>query len=842
MSSESVTDASPRLRARSGARPGAPAGALGRARALPVLLLLAALAACGDDAGSGSAGGTGSRSGAGRRGPTAAELAALPAGTRAMVERLTAIAEAADAADDGYLSDKAVERFRRELAEDEMSEEDRLQLRAKLGHELIVAGRSGEAIPFLEELEADVRGGGAPKVLLIRVQELLGLAWLRAGEEANCIAHHGTESCLLPIRGSGLHQDREGSEQALEVFLDILRRRPKHFESRWLANIAAMTLGKDPESLPDGVGIPLTVFDSEAELPRFPEVATSRGVDVTSLSGGVCMDDFDGDGDLDLVTSSWGLEDQMRYLENDGTGHFTDRTAEAGLAGLTGGLNMVHADYDNDGLPDVLVLRGAWRFEAGRIPNSLLRNLGGGRFEDVTEQVGLLSAHPTQTAAFGDYDGDGWLDLFIGNESQPGAPAHPCELYHNEGGTFREVASRVGADVVGYVKGVAFGDADGDGLPDLYLSRNDGPNVFLRNAGPASPTADDARFRPGAGVAGPAAGDAASGTGDGTSATPLERPAAAAFRPWRFVDATAAAGVAEPAWSFPTWFFDYDNDGHLDLWVSGYQFNSVRHVVKSVLGKKHSGVLPKLYRNRGDGTFEDATEAAGADDLLLTMGANYGDIDSDGYPDFYAATGEPDFRALYPNRMFLNVPAGSGGPTGGFVPGPGARRFADVTTAGGFGHLQKGHGIAFGDLDGDGDQDVYAVMGGAFTGDTFQNALFENPVAQVGAPSAGGAPPRWLTLRLQGVEANAGAVGARVAATVRRPDGSRRTVQHVVGTGGSFGSQSVQAELGLGDAEALEVLEVVWPGSLRRQRWEGLEPDRVHVLREGVAAPLPAGG
>ena len=190
------------------------------------------------------------------------------------------------------------------------------------------------------------------------------------------------------------------------------------------------------------------------------------------------------------------------------------------------------------------------------------------------------------------------------------------------------------------------------------------------------------------------------------------------------------------------------------------------------------------------------TAAAGLDDVLLAMGANYGDLDNDGWLDVYVGTGLPRMNTLVPNRMYRNASDGS---------------FQDVTTSGGFGHLQKGHGIAFGDIDNDGDQDVYAVMGGAFEGDTFPNALFLNP----------GHGRRWITLRLNGSDSNRAAVGARIRVEVDTPSGSR-TIHALGGTGGSFGSSSLQQEIGLGDATAIRSLEITWPTS----------PPRVQILRD----------
>ena len=133
---------------------------------------------------------------------------------------------------------------------------------------------------------------------------------------------------------------------------------------------------------------------------------------------------------------------------------------------------MIAADYDNDGNLDILVLRGGWLGKAGRFPKSLLRNNGDGTFTDVTEHAGLLLAHPTQTAVWFDYDGDGWLDLFVGNETMDPNDSHPCELFHNNrDGTFTECAAACGVQVIGFVKGVVSGDYNNDGRPDLYLSQ-----------------------------------------------------------------------------------------------------------------------------------------------------------------------------------------------------------------------------------------------------------------------------------------------------------------------------------------------------------------------------------
>jgi hypothetical protein len=198
------------------------------------------------------------------------------------------------------------------------------------------------------------------------------------------------------------------------------------------------------------------------------------------------------------------------------------------------------------------------------------------------------------------------------------------------------------------------------------------------------------------------------------------------------------------------------------------------------------------------------------DRVLVTMGSNYGDLDNDGWPDIYLGTGDPVLTSLMPNRMFRN---GEG------------RFFQDVTTAGGFGHLQKGHGIAFGDIDNDGDQDVFAVLGGAYEGDTFQTALFENP----------GNTNHWLTLILHGTKSNRDALGARIELELVRPGGTR-VVHGTVSSGGSFGANSLQQELGLGDAQAIRSIKIRWPLPDRPvQSLTNVPLDSVVRVREGSA-------
>ena len=213
--------------------------------------------------------------------------------------------------------------------------------------------------------------------------------------------------------------------------------------------------------------------------------------------------------------------------------------------------------------------------------------------------------------------------------------------------------------------------------------------------------------------------------------------------------------------------------------------NIVREMLGDAAGAQ--GERPRLYHNNHDGTFTDVSHQMHLDKLLLTMGANYGDLDNDGWLDFYLGTGAAPLGNIVPNQMFRNN-AG--------------RDFQNVTTSGGFGHLQKGHAVAFGDIDNSGAQDVFEEIGGAMTGDKFYSVLFKNP----------GNTNHWVKLDLVGVSSNRYAVGARVRVQVHEADGTARDIYRTVGSGGSFGSSSLRLHVGLGTARSIDAVEIRWPG------------------------------
>lgn len=644
----------------------------------------------------------------------------------------------------------------------------------QLGNEQRSLEHSGAAFSLLPQVENLLRAD-----LPIRLRFQLGVSHLRVGETQNCCLRANPDSCILPIREGGIHTEPEGSRQAIRFFTQVLERSASdsiaYLESRWLLNIAHMTLGTYPEGVPRAYLIPTKTFQSDAPFPRFRNIAADLGLDTFNLAGGACADDFNNDGYLDLVVSTWDPAEQMRFFVNKGDGSFADRTREAGLSGLLGGINLLQADYDNDGYVDLLVLRGGWLGDSDRHPNSLLRNNGDGTFSDVTFLAGLGEVHfPTQTASWADFDNDGDLDLYIGNEStrkgiflpQPLGEVEddrlpfPCQLFRNNGdGSFSDVARQAGVTNNRWTKGVVWADYDGDRYPDLYVSNFWEPNRLYRN------------------------------NRDGT-----------------FTDVAGKLDVTGPMASFPAWFWDYDNDGIQDLYVSAYM-TEVADLASASLGLSFDTELPRLYRGDGAGGFEEVSRKLHLDRPSAPMGSNFGDLDNDGYLDFYLGTGTPDYHDLMPNLMYRSLEG---------------KRFADVSIAGGFAHLQKGHGVVFADFDHDGDQDIFEQMGGSYAGDKYADALYENP----------GFGNHWIAVQLVGTRSNRSAIGARIRLEVEE-EGEARTIFKTVNSGGTFGANPLRQTIGLGRASKIARLEVFWPTSGDTQVFQDVPADRFIRIVEG---------
>ncbi len=322
---------------------------------------------------------------------------------------------------------------------------------------------------------------------------LRGVAALRRGELENCVACCNESSCIFPLAASAMHRKTAGSREAIEHFTRYLRQRPEDLGVRWLLNVAYMTLGEYPDRVPTDVILPLGRFAATGDSPlRMVNVASRVGLNARgeSMAGGCLVDDFDGDGLLDVFMPTTDPERGALFLRNRGNGSFEDVSDAAGLTEQVLSLNAVHADYDNDGRLDILMLRGAWEFPRRM---TLLRNRGG-RFEDVTLAAGLDGPIASQAAGWADYDNDGSVDLYVAGEFDPGHPdrRNRGRLYHNRGdGTFVDVAETAGVANDRFGKGVAWGDYDDDGRPDLFVANLGQPPRLYHNEGmgrsPTSP-------------------------------------------------------------------------------------------------------------------------------------------------------------------------------------------------------------------------------------------------------------------------------------------------------------------------------------------------------------------
>jgi hypothetical protein len=687
------------------------------------------------------------------------------------MKMLAALKEILDKTDDEnwLLGDVKIRELKQKLAS--MKEgapvQVRFQTMVELGDALVYYGDEREGLGVFKqafELDASTIPPGLYQDSKIR----FAAAWLRLAETENCCQQHNAESCILPLRGPAVHTKQEGSKNAMALLKEVLDatkpRTPSHLKAKWFYNMTAMTLGKYPDGVEEAFRIPPSFFAGKEDFPRFGNVSEKLGLDISNLAGGVIADDFDNDGDIDLLLTGYGSDGQLEYFRNEGDGSFQRRTNEAGIVGLYGGLNMIQGDYDNDGFVDVYIPRGAWLGAKGRHPDSLLHNNGDGTFTDRSFDAGLMNVnYPNVTAVFTDYDNDGDLDIYVGNDSDQTIQA-PCQLFKNNGnGTFTDVAKEAGVTNDRFTRAVIAGDYDADGKPDLYVSNLGQENRLYHNKG------------------------------DGT-----------------FEDVAPKLGVTGPLKSYASWFFDYDNDGVLDLQVNAFGA-SPADLTSAALGLPFEANLPALYRGDGKGGFEEIGQKSGLTEPYSAMGANMGDFDNDGFMDFVAGTGRPEARDLVPNKAYHNL-RGKG--------------YADVTLPSGLGHLQKGHGVAFADFDFDGDLDIFCQMGGAFRSDLFHNAFFENP----------GFGGHWLAVRLEGKQSNRSAMGARIKATITE-GGAQRSVYRWVGSGGSFGASPLRQHLGLGQASKLESLEVFWPTTGKTQTFKDIPLDRYVEIVEGSDQP-----
>jgi ASPIC and UnbV/FG-GAP-like repeat len=576
------------------------------------------------------------------------------------------------------------------------------------------------------------------------------------------------------------------------------------------------------------------------ERPQFVDVAGAAGIGFRNRfyppflaeslrfgmirhgPGGITAVDYDDDGFYDLFIPD-GVA--ARLLRNRGDGSFEDVTERAGLGGLDGVSVGVFGDYDNDGHKDLFVSR-TFR------PNQLFHNNGDGTFTDVTARSGLGEDCCTTAAAWGDYDNDGRLDLYLGRYLDPrrGIPTtfyarngEPNRLYRNNGdGTFRDVTAEAGVGDPGLCLGVAWGDFDGDGFPDLFAANDFGRSTLYRN------------------------------NGDGT-----------------FADVTARAGALSYGAGMNASWGDVDNDGRLDLYETDIRSEHAwfaelptiaRHMANCLLQGVWRTDMPlyleilrqsglafvdvfremaagnHLLHNRGDGTFEDVSARAGANPPGWFWGAALADLDNDGWLDIYCANGwvygrrrtemELEFLANvigrqrdYKRGIFFDPRSFAGRSWHGWernrhLRNNGDGTFQEIGRAAGSDLVTNSRGVAVADFWNRGVLDI------AVAASDDRHALLRNQL---------GVRRHWLQVELRGTRSNRDAIGARVVAVA----GGKAQLREVAAGDGYASQSALRLHFGLGDEAEVELLAVTWPASGIEQRFRGVAADRIVEITEG---------
>ncbi len=512
---------------------------------------------------------------------------------------------------------------------------------------------------------------------------------------------------------------------------------------------------------------------------------TNRSTINETVGNGACLHDVDGDGWVDVFLPNGsrsrpfpkGTEPRSALYRNRGDGTFEDITTRAGV-GSPGywAQGCVFGDVDDDGRPDLFVT-GFGRY-------ILYRNLGSGRFRDITSTAGLSGGRGWSTgAAFGDYDGDGRLDLYVSHYVDYDASSPPLpkpgaggncfyqgfpmicgprglkgsfgRLFHNEGGgRFIDVtrASGLRTDPTAYGLGAIWSDFDLDGDLDLYVANDSTPHYLYRNDG-------HGRFTEVGTIAGVAYSE----------------------------EGRAQAGMGVDSG-------DYDNDGYPDLVVTNFSHD-----------------YSTLYHNDGGLLFQDISLSSGFGPATLTTlgwGVGFLDYDNDGRQDIFIANGHVDpkidnfdlgTRWKEPNQLFHNE-------------GNGRFRETTVEAGPGFEELHSARGCAFGDLDNDGDIDIVV------------NNIDEPPSL---LRNDGGNALHWIGIQLRGADRNLEAIGARVTVLA---GGVRQTGE--VHAGSSHNSSSdPRLHFGLGKATRVDRIDIRWPRG-RKQTIPSPAVDRYHTFSE----------
>jgi tetratricopeptide (TPR) repeat protein len=506
---------------------------------------------------------------------------------------------------------------------------------------------------------------------------------------------------------------------------------PNNERARAAMWLATRSMGGYPASVPESFRMEVKAGYEPARV-QFENIAAKIGLDKTSAGRGTAVFDYNNDGLLDIVVTA--AHGGCSLYRNNGDGTFTDVTIKSGLDKCINGFVIIAGDYDNDGFQDLFVTRqGFYYGDCG-----LYHNNGDGTFTNVTEKAGVQSWGPAYTASWVDYDCDGRLDLFIAyNLGGMFDRSRQNRLFHNNGdGTFTDVTEKAGLHSIFTTIGSCWGDYNNDGYPDLFLSSGLGrPQLFRNN-------------------------------GNGT-----------------FTDVSLAAGITDPVVGTACFFADYNNDGWLDIvQYTWSDHEDAIHTMKTGHGPEDGSPLV-VYHNNGDGTFTAKTREVGLDGCWGTMSGNFGDVNNDGYIDLLLGNGSPRMERLEPFILLENDRG----------------TFSNTTFAAGLPFAGKSHGTNCADLFGDGRMSIIIAAGGGYPGDLLMTAVH--------CPKE--LPGNYLNVRLTGVRSNRDGNGARI--TLRCGESRQlREVTH----GSSFGCLPLEQHFGLGHARQVDALEIRWPSGL----------------------------
>lgn len=565
----------------------------------------------------------------------------------------------------------------------------------------------------------------------------------------------GGERCYVEYF-SGASQESNLNEKVMEeniqVLMTYLNMRPNDLTARWLMNLNLRRMGWQKDIDPVIKRAMTAEVDNEGIVLR--NILPLKGTHIEGLPKMTMFEDLNGDDFLDIfMTTDKG---RIFYFENTGSGIFIDKTQDVGLGNISAGFTVNAADYNNDG--DVDILMSGIKVKENDPEIVLLENHRGVSFKIKNNIFEEINIHQRiLSAVWIDYDNDGWLDFLVSyiNTKDSFLNAHSVELYRNmKGEKFENVTDQVGLVLSGDILGVDVGDYNNDGFSDVYVSRFNDKNILYRN-------------------------------NEGI----------------RFDDVTDLYNIDKPIESGITKFIDYNNDGHLDILVSYFSFEEEGNALNYIKSKRIARTI--LYKNLAKRGFMNISKQVGLNSLAPVTNINMIDIDQDGWIDFYFH-GMNDSGFDQAVNMFYKNDNGNS--------------FKDIAGGIKLDILGMLSFASYGDIDNDGDVDMYLSTGKAFGKQRCNQFLINE------------SQNNWIGIKLEGVQTNRSAIGARIHLVIEE-NGKTRSIYRTVSGGGASGGNNLLQEIGLGKEGIIESLEIRWPVSRTVQSFENIRPNQfIHIV------------